>query len=490
MTVIGRRFLLRNRPIGPRGCFVFGTLLSAMAGCSGKATTTVGKEPLRGVQLRIAVESSSPLVEAVRVQAGEWSARTGAQAVVVESDSRDTDAQVRVVSGRTLGNDAQFPAIPRAALADSAANVTRNASAYRSAFTVRGSKTVAVPIAGDLVLLWYRSDLFADSQLAKRYLERSGKPLAPPQTWLDYVTIAEFLQQSGAVQFGCAEAMDDSSDALRNYFVHCAAYAKGPNWSGFVFDTETGAVLLRTEPYLRGLVEWIEARRWSPAAAKGALSAEQARQVFRSGHAAMLLDRIPPTVGAGAEMKSELADAIAVAPLPGAETVFDQTKKSWTACSPPNRCVHFATTGWYVTLGRENAGAAAEALVASLVGSDDCAYLVQAARRGVLPVHAALLSEPARFHSYGLSAPTTTQLFAVAREALRSENWVADLRFAQAAPWLDALASSLCQALSGGRKPDDALEAAARQWETILGDRRGEILDSYRASLGLPRLRP
>jgi multiple sugar transport system substrate-binding protein len=464
-------------------------IVLAWAGCGDRESAPLDPDKLPGATMRVSIERGCPLLDAVRVQLGEWQARTGVSVKLEEANRVDPQADVCLVSGFALPSLVEAREIPRAVLSDPELGHAQLPAIYRTVLTVRDGKPVACPLATDMIYLWYRTDLFADENLAGAFKKRFGRPLEVPRTWTEYLRQAQFFQEQGAVKFGCVEAMDESTDGIRNWLARCAAYAKSADWSSFEFDAETGEPRLAAAPFVRGLSEWIEARRWSPAATSAVVTAASARRVFRSGQAAMLLDRLPPTVAPGNDVTDRVDEFIGVAALPGADMVFDPRTAVSRKLDEPSTCIHLATTGWYVVLGTGRERAAAERLFVFLAGEAHCHYLAAAAQHGVIPVQSALLSEPARYHGYRLPAKTTSRLFELTRLGLRHDNWICDLRVAKAPELYRSLQRHLQEALVGKRTPIESLTAAENQWRESVKAERLALRDEYRRSLGLPPIR-
>lgn len=469
------------------GGYSFLLAMVLLPGCGeNKPAPAAIEVPLKGIELRVSLTAHSPLAEALRNGLNEWEARTGATVKLVESPSADETADVCVVSGTALARTESAIPFSRELLGRSDLRYMDFPPVYRLRFDVRGGETVALPVGTDQLLLWYRKDLFGDPTLAEEYKRATAGRLAPPKTWSEYLQLARFFGNRGGVKYGCVEAMDMSADAVQAYLAHCAAYAKGPNWSSFVFDTETGAPRLTEPPFVRGLNEWIEARKCAPAATGAVVDALTARRTFRRGEAAMLLSAIPPTIDPGVREPSPVADKMAPVPLPGARMVYQPRTGKAEDLNEPNQCIHFGTTGWFIRLGHSTNPAAAEKLVGFLASNEEGYFWVQACRRGYVPVRSSLLTQAGRFAGYGLPVGTTSQFFGVVAANLAAENWVADLRVAPSDELERTLAMRLQSALKGETSPQAALQAAQVDWQKILAPQQSDFLKRYRESLGLP----
>lgn len=448
-----------------------------------------GDDPHRATpkaRVRISVEQGSPLAEALRLRLAEWESQGRGQVIVEERPIADTDADLRIVSGHSLARLEHPVPLSDELLRDRQLEYLQLPPLYRLVFGRLDSRAVAIPLTAEMLVVWYRADLFEDAEIAEEYRRRTENELRPPSTWEEYLRLARFFSDHAAVRFGCAEAMDESPAAVRNFLAHCAAYAKGPDHTSFLFDTETGQPLLAGEAFVRGLSEWIEASRCSPARDGSVVDAQAARRAFLDGQAAMLLEAGPPVdpSGKGSEMLAKIASA----PLPSSRTLYDPRTGQAHPLEQPNQCVHLAGVGWFVALGRTGQRAAAESLMRFLCDPRESTYLVQGCRRGLVPIRPGLLNEPERFRGYGLPVSTTSRFFAQVSAGVRSDNWVADVRGPLAGELQRRLASRLREAMTGKLSPRAALEAAAAEWNELIEPKRQEFLDQHRQTLGLPPL--
>lgn len=461
-----------------------------IAGCGGERPATKSAAPQRfeGTTVRVRVGARSPVKDALELRLAEWNARTGGRAEIVEQG----DADLFVLDGQQRFEAAPFPPLPSEVLESATVGFDDFAPRYRLVFCAREDATIALPLAGDGLFLWYRADLFKDPEISASFQAKHGRELAPPATWKEYLEIAEFFFGHDKVKYGTAEAMDDSPDAARHFLAHAAASAKGTRWSSFAIDTETATPLLTRPPFLLALEDWIRVFPFSPAgdpAVEGPIDEEAARRTFLEGNAAMLLSRVPPAVGMPNPEQAAMAKRIDVAPLPGSTRLYAPRADGAEELPAPNRCFHLASTGQYVVMGNKGSPASVH-LLEFLFDREGGAYLVQAGRKGLLPAWPNLLAEPEQFRGYGLTPSSTRKLFQLVSESLRSENWVADFRTSNAPALEQSLAKHLRSALEGKVEPAAALRAAANDWSAIIDEGKDAFLKEYRESLGLPALIP
>jgi hypothetical protein len=152
----------------------------------------------------------------------------------------------------------------------------------------------------------------------------------------------------------------------------------------------------------------------------------------------------------------------------------------------PRSLVHYAGAGHVVAVAAGSPhGAAGESLLKFLGSGAQGAYVVQGARRGLVPLRGELLTDSSRFESYSLSARHTSAFFELVRSGIRAESYAADLRCPGAADLHAALGAAL-EKIAGGADPAAALGVANANWQTQI--QRGGLAwqAEFRASLGLP----
>ena len=137
-------------------------------------------------------------------------------------------------------------------------------------------KTHALPLACDVISLLYRTDVFAAR--AAEYQRQTGRKLAPPATWDEYLEIARFLNSEtlqGNIMMGLNE---------QNFTV----------WSGILHGTGGRLVDEQWRPTLnspagaRSLALFLEMFRYAPPGSER-LGIEEANALFLQGRGAMYL---------------------------------------------------------------------------------------------------------------------------------------------------------------------------------------------------------
>lgn len=444
-------------------------LIMGLAGCKGNnASDTKKAKTLEGVTLTLVVPEGTPLADAFKFRVNEFSSRTKAQVDIVSKGIGD----IRVRNGVDLASAADAQAFSSTLIKDPSLKLDDLPALFRNVFCVRNGEVLAIPLCVEIPYVWYRGDWFADPAVIEAYRAKTGKKLAAPATWDDYLTIARFFQGQAPGRFGAVEPTNESDAFLRGIWARAASFSTrevdiiGP------FDPETGASTLASPIVQRAIENWAACVATGPKPNEP-LTPEKVVETFLAGQTAMMISSVPPTANLPKDKRPSWMDKVRVANLPTADA---KTQRP-----------HLGHTGWYLTLSRTINREAAEKLVAFLAAEEDIYYLASGARRGLLPAHDSLLRQPTRFSANGLPAETCAAWFDLTLENLRPDRWLADLRVA-VAPSLRTPVYAGAKAVLGGAKPSDAMAAPHEKLETFLSPHRKAYVSEYRASLGLPRL--
>ena len=93
------------------------------------------------------------------------------------------------------------------------------APVFRDNWMTFGGKIYALPDDGDVLVLYYRKDLFANAELNKAFHAKYGRDLAPPQTWKQFDEVGGFL-----------------TDALKAEKVYGASMVCDPAFAQYLFQ--------------------------------------------------------------------------------------------------------------------------------------------------------------------------------------------------------------------------------------------------------------
>jgi multiple sugar transport system substrate-binding protein len=511
------------RRIGKALHFLTIAVLGVAPGCadSNPSAPSAPEIPsFSGVTLKVAALRDATILQGLATHRGEWSASRHGEIEIEPEPIRALDSlskfSLLIFPGQDLGNlvDADvlepipnavvLPPEPaadaleaprRARTADNSAadpfQYRDIASAFREQATKYGSERLALPLGSSALVLVYRRDAFqrpANVEAARS----SGLTLEPPSTWDQLDALGRFFQGrdwngDGKPDQGIAAVLGQDPEGVGEtiFLARSASLGQHRDHYSFLFDSDALKPRIDAPPFaesLRAIVSW---KSLGPAGIE-AFDAAAARQAFRDGKAAMLIDRAEKALAWSG------GSPVGVAPLPGSQRVYEPMRNQWDMPDSPNRPTYLPQGGgWLVGVKRglsDRERAAALDLAAFLAGPENVNRLRAERSFPMLPVRSAQMGQ-------GLPDPTSAPDVdarhwsdAVSR-TLMAERVVIGLRIPEAAGYLEDLAKGRVAAL-GGKDPAAALRDVAAAWEgRTKGLGQGHQLWHYRRSLNsLPTL--
>ncbi|MCP3888100.1 MAG: sugar ABC transporter substrate-binding protein [Desulfobulbaceae bacterium] len=190
---------------------------------------------------------------------------------------------------------------------------------YRDNWMTWEDKIYTIPDDGDIIFLYYRKDLFEDSENKLLFKSQYGYDLAPPKTWIEFDQMAEFFTNNFSPDlYGCAMI----HDSLSFYFFEERFRENG----GRFFDEETMNASINSEIGIKTLTQMVNRVKYMPPDA-GRWGFMDVLQAFISGKIAMTefwppLGRWSEGYGTDGEQlswvpKSEVAGKVGYAVTPG-----------------------------------------------------------------------------------------------------------------------------------------------------------------------------
>jgi multiple sugar transport system substrate-binding protein len=496
---------------------------ATMSGCWPGATPPATAPPsYRGLTLKVGALDDAGLLAGVTANRGEWVASRGGEITIREQPVTLESAgavDVLLFPGDQLGglidadllaaipNEAVMPPArdetiagepARSASTDSETKAAEDsfefigvAAPFREQVTRYGNEHMALPYGGSALVLVYRRDAF-EREANRTAASNKGIKLEPPKTWGQLDALARFFQGrdwdgDGQADHGISLVLGVDAEGLGSatFLARAASLGQHPDQFSFLFDSEKMAPRIDTEPFVEALSGLIALKAAGPTGMEK-FDADAARQAFRTGKVAMLIDR--------AERAAAWSHGkpVAVTPLPGSERVFDPASKSWS--TPPQRNAPSYLPrggGWLVGIRKGLAGTQLDAAIdlAKYLASPEKSDRIRAERAfPMLPFRTAQMGE-------GLPDPTSApdvdvRLWSEAVGRTFAERAVVGLRIPGADGYLDELAEGRVAALAGAA-PQSALASVARAW-TERTRARGpkRQLWHYRRSLNLRATTP
>ncbi len=196
---------------------------------------------------------------------------------------------------------------------------------YRYLYCMWGDNIYALPYDGDVLILYYRKDIFNDPEIKTRFKREYGRELAPPKTYKEYNEIAKFFNGwdwdgDGKINYGTIEYY--AKDMGYGYWLTRFASTGG------VFFDEDMNPMINTAGGVQALKDFKTSLDNAPPGAL-AMGAVQVFESFLGGLTAMCITwpDIGPWVGTGKyPVKPE---QVGYALLPGYEVKGKLIRRSW-----------------------------------------------------------------------------------------------------------------------------------------------------------------
>src|SRR5207244_579652 len=151
----------------------------------------------------------------------------------------------------------------------------------------------------------------------------------------------------GRPEAGIALALGPDAEGLAGttFLALAAALGQHRDQYSFLFDHETMEPRIASPPFVAALERLVALKAYGPPGAER-YDAEDAREAFRTGQAALLID-FAERVARWSDPKHPVP--VGVSALPGSERVYNPDRATWEDASPPNRPSYLPRGGgWLV----------------------------------------------------------------------------------------------------------------------------------------------
>lgn len=318
------------------------------------------------------------------------------------------------------------------------------APSFRDNWMTYDGTIYTIPDDGDVLMLFYRKDLFEDEDNKAAFRLQHGYDLAPPTTWQQFDQISAFLTARHApATYGSAMMHQD----LSHYFFAEQFRVNG----GRFFDEKTMAATINAPAGVQTLEQMVHRHQWMPPGV-GNWSFMEVLSGFISGRVAMT--EFWPPLGRWAEGYGKESDLLA-----------------WV---PPSNVA--GKVGYAPSPGGHDSMAAGFGLsISSASRNKEAAYLfIQwmtspeiSLQRVQVPYS---LRDPYRISHYESASykalwPNADEYLATLKQI--TDRGLLDLSLLQVNLYERSLMQGLKAAFTGKLPPEQALNHVARQWDQI-----------------------
>ena len=452
-----------------------------------------------GVTLSAASQTGPYIASALTAAAEGWKAKTCGTVNVVEFPW--SELYPKIVTTLVAG-DAAFDVITFAPawspdftpyLTEMPADLRQGAlwediaPVYRDRLMVWDGKVLSQTIDGDVHTYSYRTDLFENPDEQAAFKAKYGYDLGVPQTWSQYLDIAEFFQRPDQGMWGTAEAFRRGGQQFWFFFSHAAAYASHPDHPGsFFFDPDTMDAQVNNPGWVRGLEDYIRASKLAPPNALQ-FSFGETIAAHAGGQVAQSIGWGDIGVVVADPKQSKVAGTLGSAILPGSTEVWNYKTGAWDTFDEPVFSPFMAFGGWQAAVPQSSLNQqAAWDFVTFLSSPEVSGKAAITGGSGVNPYRASHF-ENAQLWSAIFSEPEAKGYLASQRDSIEAKNVVLDMRLPGYFSYTEVLEIELSKALSGDVTPQQALDTVAAEWNKLTDEfGRDAQKAAYRAAMGLP----
>ncbi|EAW36616.1 ABC transporter substrate-binding protein [Lyngbya sp. PCC 8106] len=197
---------------------------------------------------------------------------------------------------------------------------------FREYYATYEGKVYAIPLDGEVLSLYYRSDI----------LEQQG--VIPPQTWDQYLDLAQKmdgqdLNNDGEADYGSCIARTLQTNSRMLWAVASSFLQTQGTQQGAFFDSDTMKPLVNNPAFIEALAIYKETATYGPTKpGNETLSAMEIRSLFLSGRCALTIDW--GNLGTLAmKSNSPIKNQFGTAILPGSPKVLDRETGQLVTCN-------------------------------------------------------------------------------------------------------------------------------------------------------------
>ncbi len=357
-----------------------------------------------------------------------------------------------------------------------------------------GGKTYRISIDGDCHTFNYRTDYFADADLAAAWkAEGHEGDWAVPKTWQKVQEVTKFLKGKkvgGQDAYGYLDPIKGWG-GFGFYFLgsRATAYAKHPDDKAWLFDVDTMKPRINNPAWVRAIQDVIDALPSEPADQLNADPGTTGFQQFLAGTGSMLSWWGDIGSNAKTSDSSVVGDVVGFDILPGSDDVYNAGTGAWDKlASGPNYAPNMAYIGWGVyVMARVDADPVKQKAAwsaAAHLGGKDISLWCAAYPSGFQPYRQSHFNI-AEWVTAGYDEAFITSYLNSEANSYNHPNAAIEPRIPGIFQYYSAAEDELSKIWAGGSSAQEGADKIAAAWEKITdGIGRDKQIELYKASLG------
>ncbi|MDX2006165.1 MAG: extracellular solute-binding protein [Meiothermus sp.] len=462
----------------------------------------------QGVTVNVITFTGPQIAEPLRRHAAEFSKATGATVNVTVVPFSDLYQQI--LTDATTGTNSydawvfapQWMAdfAPAGIMEDLTARVRADSALqwndigifFRDFSAVYGGKIQTIPLDGDFQMVYYRTDV----------LRAIGAQ--PPQTWDDYLRIAQRangrdMNGDGRPDFGSCIAKKRNAQSYWMFMSILGGFVQTQGTrQGAFFDTTNMRPLVKNEAFAEALRVYKATTQFGPPDELN-LDVGDTRGLFSSGRCALSIDWGDIGPLSVDPQTSRVKDRVGASILPGSRRVLDRASGRLVGCNAQrcphaingvNRAPYAAFGGWSGGINTKAAAAkkdAAYALFSYMAQPAQSNKDVTVGATGMNPYRISQFQNLQGWIAGGFSEAGARNYLNAIQQSLNSPNMVLDMRIPKNQQYQQVVLDRvLAEFLAGQKTAAQAQDDIFNGWEEITNaEGRQNQLRAYLASLGI-----
>ena len=356
-------------------------------------------------------------------------------------------------------------------------------------------KQYRVTIDGDCHNFNYRTDYFADADLAKAWAAEGHKgDWAVPNTWQKVQEVTKFLKGKkigGQDAYGYLDPIKGWG-GFGFYFLgsRATAYAKHPDDKAWLFDVDTMKPRINNPAWVRAIQDVIDALPSEPADQLNADPGTTAFQQFLAGTGSMLSWWGDIGSNAKTSDSSVVGDKTGFSILPGSDDVYNSKTSTWDKlASGPNFAPNMAYLGWGVyVMARVDADPVKQKAAwsaAAHLGGKDLSLWCAAYPSGFQPYRQSHFNIP-EWVAAGYDEAFITSYLKSEADSYNHPNAAIEPRIPGIFQYYSSAEDELAKIWGGASDAQTGADKIAAAWEKITdGIGRDKQIALYKASIGV-----
>jgi multiple sugar transport system substrate-binding protein len=357
-----------------------------------------------------------------------------------------------------------------------------------------GGKTYRISIDGDCHNFNYRTDYFADADLAKAWKDEGHEgDWAVPKTWQKVQEVTKFLKGKkigGQDAYGYLDA-PKGWGGFGFYFLgsRATAYAKHPDDKAWLFDPDTMKPRVNNPAWVRAIQDVIDALPSEPADQLNADPGVTCFSQFLGGTGSMLAWWGDAGSNAKTNDSSVVGEVVGFDILPGSDDVYNAKTGAWDKlASGPNYAPNMAYIGWGVyVMARVDSDPAKQKAAwsaAAHIGGKDLSLWCAAYPSGFQPYRQSHF-DIKEWVAAGYDEAFITSYLKSEADSYNHPNAAIEPRIPGIFQYYSVAEDELAKIFAGKATAQEGADAIAAAWEKITDSiGRDKQIELYKASLG------